>query len=134
MQLAILIIICVLFVALIVSSVVIVKAMHKLRSGVIAATADLVSTIIKGIGKMTDDYVDAFNKSGEQHAEFTRRAVENCNKNYKNTVELVTQSLKVLTDSNIDCGNAIKELQEIVKGLQDAVRPKTTKKKEIKVE
>ena len=134
MQLAILIILCVLFIALIVSSVVIVKAMHKLRSGVIGATADLVSTIIKGIGKMTDDYVDAFNKSGEQHAEFTRRAVENCNKNYKNTVELVTQSLKILTDSNIDYGNAIKELQEIVKGLQDAVRPKTTKKKEIKVE
>ena len=134
MQLAILIILCVLFIALIVSSVVIVKAMHKLRSGVIGATADLVSTIIKGIGKMTDDYVDAFNKSGEQHAEFTRRAVENCNKNYKNTVELVTQSLKILTDSNIDYGNAIKELQEIIKGLQDAVRPKTTKKKEIKVE
>ena len=134
MQLAILIILCVLFIALIVSSVVIVKAMHKLRSGVINATADLVSTIIKGIGKMTDDYVDAFNKSGEQHAEFTRRAVENCNKNYKNTVELVTQSLKILTDSNIDYGNAIKELQEIVKGLQDAMRPKTTKKKEIKVE
>lgn len=134
MQLAILIILCVLFIALIVSSVVIVKAMHKLRSGIIDATADLVSTIIKGIGKMTDDYVDAFNKSGEQHAEFTRKAVENCNKNYKNTVELVTQSLKILTDSNIDYGNAIKELQEIVKGLQDAVRPKTTKKKEIKVE
>lgn len=134
MQLAILIILCVLFIALIVFSVVIVKAMHKLRSGIIGATADLVSTIIKGIGKMTDDYVDAFNKSGEQHAEFTRRAVENCNKNYKNTVELVTQSLKILTDSNIDYGNAIKELQEIVKGLQDAVRPKTTKKKEIKVE
>ena len=134
MQLEILIILCVLFIALIVSSVVIVKAMHKLRSGIIGANADLVSTIIKGIGKMTDDYVDAFNKSGEQHAEFTRRAVENCNKNYKNTVELVTQSLKILTDSNIDYGNAIKELQDIVKGLQDAVRPKTTKKKEIKVE
>ena len=134
MQLAILIILCVLFIALIVSSVVIVKAMHKLRRGIIDATADLVSTIIKGIGEMTDDYVDAFNKSGEQHAEFTRKAVENCNKNYKNTVELVTQSLKILTDSNIDYGNAIKELQEIVKGLQDAVRPKTTKKKEIKVE
>ena len=134
MQLAILIILCVLFIALIVSSVVIVKAMHKLRSGVIDATADLVSTIIKGIGKMTDDYVDAFNKSGEQHAEFTRKAVENCNKNYKSTVELVTQSLKVLTESMIDYGNAIKELQEIVKGLQDTVRPKTTKKKEIKVE
>lgn len=134
MQLAILIILCVLFIALIVSSVVIVKAMHKLRRGVIGDTADLVSTIIKGIGKMTDDYVDAFNKSGEQHAEFTRRAVENCNKNYKNTIELVTQSLKVLINSNIDCDNAIKELQDIVKGLQDAVRPKTTKKKEIKVE
>ena len=134
MQLEILIILCVLFIALIVSSVVIVKAMHKLRSGIIGANADLVSTIIKGIGKMTDDYVDAFNKSGEQHAEFTRRAVENCNKNYKNTVERVTQSLKILTDSNIDYGNAIKELQDIVKGLQDAVRPKTTKKKEIKVE
>lgn len=134
MQLAILIILCVLFVALIVFSVVIIKAIHKLRSGVINATADLVSTIIKGIGKMTDDYVDAFNKTGEQHAEFTRKAIENCNKNYKNTVELVTQSLKVLTDSNIDCGNAIKELQEIIKGLQDVVRPKTTKKKEIKVE
>ena len=134
MQLAILIILCVLFIALIVSNVVIVKAMHKLRSGIIGATADLVSTIIKGIGKMTDDYVDAFNKSDEQHAEFTRKAVENCNKNYKNTVELVTQSLKILTDSNIDYGNAIKELQDIVKGLQDAVRPKTTKKKEIKVE
>ena len=133
MQLAILIILCVLFIALIVSSVVIVKAMHKLRSGVINATADLVSTIVKGIGKMTDDYVNAFNKSGEQHAEFTRKAVENCNKNYKNTVELVTQSLYILTDSNIDYGNAIKELQEIVKGLQDVVRPKT-KKKEIKVE
>ena len=134
MQLAILIILCVLFIALIVSSVVIVKAMHKLRRGIIDATADLVSTIIKGIGEMTDDYVDALNKSGEQHTEFTRKAVENCNKNYKNTVELVTQSLKILTDSNIDYGNAIKELQEIVKGLQDAVRPKTTKKKEIKVE
>ena len=134
MQLAILIILCVLFIALIISSVVIVKAMHKLRSGVINATADLVSTIIKGIGKMTDDYVDAFNKTGEQHAEFTRKAIENCNKNYKNTVELVIQSLKVLTDSMIDYGNAIKELQGIVGGLQDAVRPKTTKKKEIKVE
>lgn len=133
MQLAILIILCVLFVALIVSSVVIVKAIHKLRSGVIAATADLVSTIIKGIGKMTDDYVDAFNKTGEQHAEFTRTAVENCNKNYKNTVELVTQSLKVLTDSMIDYGNAIKELQETVKGMQDTIYSKTTKKK-IKVE
>lgn len=134
MQLAILIILCVLFIALIVSSVIIVKAMHKLRSGVISATAELVSSIIKGIGKMTDDYVDAFNKSGEQHAEFTRIAVENCNKNYKNTVELVTQSLKVLTDSNIDYSNAIKELQETVKGLQDTMYSKTTKKKEIKVE
>ena len=134
MQLAILIILCVLFIALIVFSVVIVKAIHKLRSGVIAATADFVSTIIKGIGKMTDDYVDAFNKTGEQHAEFTRKAIENCNKNYKNTVELVTQSLKVLTDSMIDYGNAMKELQGIVGGLQDVVRPKTTKKKEIKVE
>ena len=134
MQLAILIILCVLFVALIVFSVVIIKAIHKLRSGVINATADLVSTIIKGIGKMTDDYVDAFNKTGEQHAEFTRKAIENCNKNYKNTVELVTQSLKVLTDSMIDYGNAMKELQGIVGGLQDDVRPKTTNKKEIKVE
>lgn len=133
MQLAILIILCVLFIALIVSSVVIVKAIHKLRSGVINATSDLVSAIIKGIGKMTDDYVDAFNKTGEQHAEFTRTAVENCNKNYKNTVELVTQSLKILTDSNIDCGNAIKELQETVKGMQDTIYSKTTKKK-IKVE
>ena len=133
MQLAILIILCVLFIALIVSSITIVKVIHKLRRGVINATADLVSTIIKGIGKMTDNYVDAFNKSGEQHAEFTRRAVENCNKNYKSTVELVTQSLKILTDSNIDYGNAIKELQETVKGMQDTIYSKTTKKK-IKVE
>lgn len=134
MQLAILIILCVLFVALIVFSVVIVKAMHKLRSGVIDTTADFVATIIKGIDKMTDHYVDSINKASEQHAEFTRRAVENCNKNYKNTVELVTQSLKILTDSMIDYGKAMKELQEITRGLQNAVRPKTTKKKEIKVE
>lgn len=134
MQLAILIILCVLFVALIVSVVVIVKTMRKLRNNIISATAELVANIAKAIGKMTDDYVDAFNKSGEQHAEFTRKAVENCNKNYKNTVELVTQSLKILTDSNIDCGNAIKELQETVKGIQDTIYSKTTKKKEIKVE
>lgn len=134
MQLAILIILCVLFVALIVSSVVIVKTIYKLQRDVIDATDDLVSTIIKGIDKMTNNYVDAFNKSGEQHAEFTRRAVENCNKNYKNTVELVTQSLKILTDSNIDCGNAIIKLQETVKGMQDTIYSKTTKKKEIKVE
>lgn len=133
MQLAILIILCVLFVALIVFSVVIVKAMHKLRSGIIDATSDFVATIIKGIDKMTDHYVDSINKAGEQHAEFTRTAVENCNKNYKNTIELVTQSLKILTDSNIDCGNAIKELQETVKGMQDTIYSKTTKKK-IKVE
>lgn len=134
MQLAILIILCVLFVALIVFSVVIVKSMHKLRNGIIDATSDFVATIIKGIDKMTDYYVDSINKAGEQHAEFTRTAVENCNKNYKNTLELVTQSLKVLTDSMIDYGKAMKELQGIVGDLQDAVRPKTTKKKEIKVE
>lgn len=134
MQLAILIILCVLLVVLIVSVVVVVEKIHKLRSNVIDATAELVATIIKGIGKMTDDYVEAFNKGGEQHAEFTRTAVENCNKNYKNTVELVSQSLKVLTESMIDYGKAMKELQEIIRGLQDAVRPKTTKKKEIKVE
>lgn len=134
MQLAILIILCVLFVALIVFSVVIVKAMNKLRSDIIDATSDFVATIIKGIDKMTDYYVDSINKAGEQHAGFTRTAVENCNKNYKNTVELVTQTLKVLTETMIDHGNAVKELQEITKGLQDAVHTKTTKKKEIKVE
>lgn len=134
MQLSILIILCVLFVALIVSVVIIVEAMHKLRSSVINATADLIANIVKAISEMTNDYVDAFNKSGEQHAEFTRTAVENCNKNYKNTVELVTQSLKTLSDSMIDYGDAIKELQRIVGGLQDTMYSKTTKKKEIKVE